>query len=126
MTEKPWVAVTGSRRPYIFDLPQLLALPENFEFRFRYRYEWVADELKTELDRFIGRKRGWFEKSCLAGHSLLVVFHSQDTKRLLPLRRCTIVAAELLGPMVFIRFRVGAFVAISADAIPEPTSSLSS
>jgi hypothetical protein len=120
MAEKPWVAVTGSRRPYIFDLPQLLSLPENFEFRFRYRYEWVASELKTELDRHIGRRRWWFRKPCLAGHSLLVVFHSQDSKRLLPLRRCTIVAAELLGPMVFIRFRVGPFVAVSAQAIPEP------
>jgi hypothetical protein len=124
MPEKPWVAVTGSRRPYIFDLPQLLSLPEDFEFRFRYRYEWVAGELKTMLDRHLAGTRWPFRKPCLSGQTLIVVFHSQDSQRLLPLRRCTIIGAELLGPMVFVRFRVGSFVAVSALAIPEPPKAL--
>ncbi len=118
--EKPLVAITGSQPPYIFDLPQLLSLPDGVEFRFRYSYEWVSDELRTALGRDVGRHRRWFEGPCLTGKTLLLVFHSQESQRLLPLRRCTIVGAELLGPMVFVRFRVGPFASVSPNVITDP------
>lgn len=92
------VAVTGSQEPYIYDLPHLLSLPAKFEFRFRYRPRWVAPELLAQVRH---DSRG------LSGCEAVILFHSQDNGRLLPIRRATMVRIEELGPMVFVRFRVG-------------------
>jgi hypothetical protein len=96
----PLIAVTGSERPYIYDLPHLLSLPEGFEFRFRYRHKWVESQLTGIL---------LTHPENLQGKELIVLFHSQQTKRLIPLRKCTIISVENIGPMIFLRFRVGAF-----------------
>ena len=71
--ERPLVAVTGSQQPYIFDLPHLLSLPEGFEFRFRYRPKWIEPEL---LARIRSGPEAFSERT------LIVVFHSQEMKRL--------------------------------------------
>jgi len=94
-------AVTGSQRPYIYDLPQVLSLPQGFEFRFRYRHQWIDGQL---WDRIRNRPES-FE-----GQDLLLLFHSQEEKRIVPLRRASIVRIEELGALVFIRFRLGEFV----------------
>lgn len=112
----PLVAVTGSQRPYIFDLPQLLSLPDGFEYRFRYDRVWVADELRHELDQLRAGEANPSER-LLAGQALFVVFHSQERKALLPVRCCTVIGVELLGPMVFVRFRVGPLVRVSAEVM---------
>lgn len=114
------IAVTGSQHPYIFDLPQLLSLPDGFEFRFRYRLQWVAADLRRELEEL--RWYSWIRKSekVLAGRSLVLVFHSQEQRRLVPIRLCTVIAIELLGPMVFVRFRVGPIVRVSKAVVAPP------
>jgi hypothetical protein len=94
-------AVTGSQRPYIYDLPQVLSLPRGFEFRFRYRHQWIDSQL---WDRIRNRPES-FE-----GRTLILLFHSQEEKRVVPLRRATIVRIEELGALVFIRFRLDEFV----------------
>lgn len=97
---RPLVAVTGSQRPYIFDLPHLLSLPKGFEFRFRYRPRWVDQELITQI-----ADRG----ETFAGREMVILFHSQDSKRLIPVRRGVVIGFEWVGPMIFLRFRVGEF-----------------
>ncbi len=99
--ERPLVAVTGSQQPYIFDLPHLLSLPAGFEFRFRYRPQWVASELLVRIRS---------DPEAFADKPLIIVFHSQQTKRLLPVRKANVISIEQLGPMIFLRFRVGPFV----------------
>lgn len=103
---KPIIAVTGSQKPYIFDLPHLLSLPKGFEFRFRYRHRWVQEQLlRNALE----------SDSNLAGKQVFLLFHSQDNKRIIPIRRGTILAIESIGPMVFVRFRLGEFVKVDLD-----------
>jgi hypothetical protein len=100
MATDPLIAVTGSDRPYVFDLPQVLSLPPGLEFRFRYRADWIDREVLDALSR---------TKGGLAGDDLWLFFHSRMTKRLLPLRRCKVVKLERLGPVYYLRFRVGEF-----------------
>lgn len=105
--ELPLLAVTGSQRPYIFDLPNLLSLPSGLEFRFRYRHCWVSDEIVQQLSststkHFVGRE-------------MVVLFHSEDSGRLLPIRAGSILGIEIIGPMTYVRFRVGAFFKASLD-----------
>ena len=99
-------AITGSQRPYIYDLPQVLSLPEGFEFRFRYRHKWISNDV-CDLIRS--------NPESLAGKGLVLLFHSQETKRVIPIRRATIVRVEEFGPLVHIRFRVGPFPASHLD-----------
>jgi hypothetical protein len=106
--KKPLVAVTGSQRPYVFDLPHLLAVPSGFEFRFRYRHKWVSESIQRELSE---------HSEAFRGRDLIVLFHSQETQRLIPLRKCTIVGLENLGPMIFLRFRVGPFASVDRSVL---------
>src|SRR5262245_24898658 len=96
----PILAVTGSQRPYIYDLPHLLALPTGFEFRFRYRPSWVEPALLQKLSA---------SASALEGREIIILYHSQEGQMIIPIRRGTIIALERLGPMVLCRFRVGPF-----------------
>src|SRR3989442_14368683 len=99
-TRGPLIAVTGSSRPYIFDLPAVLSLPRDFEFRFRYRHIWVDPELQAQI---AARPKE------LEGQPLILLFHSEQTRRVLPIRKCTIISVENLGPLIFVRFRMGSF-----------------
>jgi hypothetical protein len=121
----PLVAVTGSQRPYIFDLPQLLSLPDGFEFRFRYHRIWVADDLEQELESLRNWKDVKPSQRMLAGETLFLVFHSQEQKRLAPVRCCTIIGIEPLGPMVFVRFRVGPVARVSGEVVAAASSDAS-
>lgn len=94
------VAVTGSQRPYIFDLPHLLSLPVGFEFRFRYRHRWVSSSILSDVAKGEGN---------LVGRELVIVFHSTHTRRILPIRVATIIAIENVGPMIFVRLRAGRY-----------------
>jgi hypothetical protein len=103
---KPLLAVTGSQRPYIFDVPHLLSLPEGFEFRFRYRHSWVQPEVLESLAR---------DSTAFAGREVIILFHSQESRHIVPIRSGTIIGLEELGPMILCRFRVGSFSKISLD-----------
>lgn len=105
---KPIIAVTGSQRPYIFDLPHLLSLPEGFEFRFRYRHKWVQPEIIRELSH---------NSEAFSGREVIVLFHSQDSHQIVPIRKGTIISLEELGPMILFRFRVGPFAKIDLDLL---------
>jgi hypothetical protein len=111
----PLLAVSGSQRPYIYDLPHLVSLPKGLEFRFRYRYQWVEDALRRAVDE---------NATALVGREIIFLFHSQDSKRIVPIRRARILGIESIGPMVFIRFRVGEFVRVDLDIVsssyPDP------
>lgn len=104
----PLVAVTGSQRPYVYDLPHLLALPDGFEFRFRYRHQWVEETIRRSLSTSNEHHQG---------RELILLFYSQETKRIIPLRRCTIIGLEDLGPMVFVHFRLGPFAAVDPEVL---------
>jgi hypothetical protein len=109
------IAVTGSSEPYILDLPHVLSLPEGFEFRFRYRSEWVSAKLQEEL-------RNEKKSQSLVGSTLLLLFHSQENRYIIPLRRCTILSIEILGPLIFARFRVGPFAKVSESVYLDSSS----
>ena len=107
-TVTPLVAVTGSQPPYIYDLPLLLSLPDGFEFRFRYHQMWVSNDVLRELE--------YTPRNALR-RPLIVVFHSQEQKRLLPLRMCSVIGIDRLGPLVFIRFALGPFVKVPPGVV---------
>lgn len=112
-SENLLVAVTGSQVPYIFDLPHVLSLPTGFEFRFRYSPQWVSADVQREIDDEQTAKR-------LVGSDLLLLFHSEELGRLVPVRRCTVLSVERLGPLIFLRFKVGAFAAVSSSITLDP------
>jgi hypothetical protein len=97
----PLIAVTGSDKPYIYDLPHMLSLPTGFEFRFRYRPAWIEAAISRQLAT---------DPRALRDRSLIVVFHSSSMKKLLPIRRCRVVDLEAIGAVVYLRFRVEEFV----------------
>lgn len=105
---RPLIAITGSQKPYVYDLPHLLALPDGFEFRFRYRHQWVAPDIRRDLAAANTRHQG---------NDVILVFYSHETKRLLPLRKCTLVGLEDIGPMVYMRFQVGPFATVDPDVL---------
>src|SRR5713101_2514365 len=104
----PLVAVTGSQPPYIYDLPLLLSLPDGFEFRFRYHQIWVSNDVLGEMQSTPDQ---------LLHRPLMVVFHSQEQKRLVPLRSCEVIGIDKLGPLVFLRFTVGPFVHVPQSVV---------
>jgi hypothetical protein len=106
------VAVTGSDAPYLYDLPQLQALPAGFEFRFRYKRTWVESKLLKRLEA---------NPKALDERELLLVFHSRPRKSLIPLRYATIRGVELIGPIVFVRFELGPFFLITEDMVRAAT-----
>lgn len=110
MSRQTLIAVTGSSIPYIFDLPLILSLPAGFEFRFRYSPKWVSKSVRDLVADDRGRRQ-------LAGGDLIIVFHSRETGRLIPLRKCEVIDLERLGPTYFLRFAVGEFVPVSKEVI---------
>jgi hypothetical protein len=102
------VAITGSDVPYLYDLPQFQALPEGFEYRFRYKRTWVAPKVIESV------------KACAknyVGQEVFLVFHSKIRKALIPLRFARVAAIELLGSIVFVRFRVSKFACIADEML---------
>lgn len=115
--QKPLIAVTGSDKPYIYDLPHMLSLPPGFEFRFRYRPAWVERVLGTEIAANPG---------ALRGRTVIVVFHSASQRRLIPVRRCRVVSLEAVGAIIYLRFRVEEFMRVPRDDLmagPAPAAS---
>ena len=102
MAAKDLVAVTSTNEPYLYDAPNVLSLPEGAEFRFRYREPWVDPSLlvrsRETAEEFYRRR-------------LVLVFHSQQTGHLVPLREASVVRVEVLGPVTYVRFKVGKFLA---------------
>jgi len=105
-TEMPLLTVTGSQRPYIYDLPHLLSLPVGFEFRFRYRHRWVDRSISNAIAQ---------NAQAYMGRRVVVIFHSQERKRVIPVRIATILGIEAVGPMMFVRFRAGEFFNVDLD-----------
>lgn len=115
----PLVTITGSQKPYICDLPHLMSLPVGFEFRFRYRHRWVDNSILEATAN---------DRHAYAGRQIIIIFHSQDSRRVIPIRVATILAVESVGPMIFVRFRVGPFFKVGLDiakySSSEPDSSV--
>src|SRR5258707_11412118 len=109
-SSNPLVAVTGSQRPYIYDLPLLLSLPNGFEYRFRYQPIWVSDEINDAISSSSKR-------ADLVGRDLIIVFHSQEQQRLIPVRKCSLISIDDFGAFVFLRFVVGPFAKVTREAI---------
>lgn len=101
------IAVTSSTKPYLYDLPHILSLPIGFEARFRYFVDWVAPEVASAVDR----------GSTFAGRDLVLLFHSLDTARLLPIRRGEVIELKRRGPMYHLRFLVQEFPDVGADLV---------
>lgn len=89
------VAVTGSRKPYVYDLPRLLAMPPQSVFRFRYRPQWVHREVY---------------ESDATPQPMLIVYWSHDQGRLVPLRWSRLRGLRKLGAFVHCEFVLGPFV----------------
>lgn len=108
LAQTPLVAVTGSQPPYVYDLPVLLSLPNGFEFRFRYHQKWVSNDVLAEVASTPG---------VTLQRPLIILFHSQELRRFLPLRLCSVLAIEHIGPLVFLRFAVGPFVRVPVEVV---------
>lgn len=108
MSGRSLVAVTSSAVPYLYDLPHILSLPKGFEARFRYFVDWVAPGVIHNGEGGV---------SAHAGRRLVLVFHSLDTGRLIPLREATVIALERLGPLYYLKFAVGDFMPLSSRLV---------
>lgn len=107
------IAVTSSEPPYLYDLPHILSLPNGFEGRFRYFVDWVAPDVAKQADRGVS----------FAGRELILVFHSLETGRLLPVRKAEVIELQRRGPMYHLRFVVHEFPACGRDLIIGPDRS---
>lgn len=107
MADEAMVAVTSSTIPYLYDLPHILSLPRGFEARFRYFVDWVAPDVARSADG-----AGLFK-----GQDLILVFHSLETSRLLPLRSGKVIELKRRGPMYHLRFVVQEFPAVGSDLV---------
>ena len=94
------VAVTSNNRPYVYDAPNVLSLPFGSEFRFRYQAKWTEEALRDAVIASSDRMKG---------SKVILVFHSEKSGSLVPLREAEVVRMEILGPVVYLRFRVGRF-----------------
>lgn len=101
MAHKPvLVAVTSTNEPYLYDAPNVLSLPLEAEFRFRYHERWVEQGLRNLAKA---------SHDSLKGARLILVFHDEVKGHLIALREATVVRAEILGPVTYLRFKVGKF-----------------
>lgn len=91
------VAITGSQKPYVYDLPQILALPASLEFRFRYRDRWLDPEVRKQVNQSV------------TSEPILLVFWSQKTKRLIPLRWARLQSLVKYGPVTYCSFTLRSF-----------------
>jgi len=110
-----FIAVTSSNTPYLYDTPNVLSLPKDAEFRFRYQEKWTEPEFLP----LAGRHRDHFK-----GTKVILVFHSEASGSLVPLREVEVVRVEVLGPVVYVRFKVGRFFKPPDSAIQDPTRAL--
>ena len=99
------IAVTGSKKPYLYDLPAVLALQKGGRSRFRYRQVWVDNRLLRDL-----RRGGGYQQ-----RELLLVFHSLELGRLVPLRWARVERIQEVGPLVHVCFSVSDYVDASQE-----------
>ena len=55
------------------------------------------------------------DSQAYVGRQVVIIFHSQDSERVIPVRLATVVGIEAIGPMIFVRFRAGRFFKADID-----------
>lgn len=91
------IMVTNNTRPYMYDVPLLLSLPEGFSYRFRYTERWIKEkDLKSKI-------------------KALIVIRDFNTAKLFPIRHAVVTKVESFGFIRYIEFSVGKFVSYSRD-----------
>ncbi|MBA7511971.1 hypothetical protein ES705_03970 [subsurface metagenome] len=98
LKEKKWlILVTNNIKPYMYDVPLVLALPEGFTYRFRYTVRWFNEkDLKSETEA-------------------LIVVRDVNTAKLYPIRHATVEKIYPFGFIRYIEFSVRNFVPYSND-----------
>lgn len=96
------VLVTNSRKPYAYDIQQILGLPSHAEYRFRYdSTKWIVEGL---------------QKKNLKGHKALIVLRNYDTGQLHPCRYVEITEQTDVGHIRHFRFRLRGYVSEASSA----------
>lgn len=92
--------ILNSIKPYCYELNNLLALPEGFEYRVRFQKSWIptiADPTRVQ------------------GHSGLVVLRDFSNGKFFPLRRIAISKVLRVGEIFHIRFQLRSLVELSSS-----------
>jgi hypothetical protein len=53
--------------------------------------------------------------AAFSGREVIILFHSQESRHIIPIRQGTVIGLEELGPMILLRFRVGPFAKVDLD-----------
>lgn len=86
--------ITNTIVPYCYDVPHILALPENLSHRFRYEKRWIDEPENIEK---------------IKGKSGLVILRIFDTGELIPIRYVQIEDVIPFGDTYYIELRVKKF-----------------
>lgn len=110
------VITVNSSRPYIFELPELLAHENGAPFRFRFRRRWL---LKRDREKVTGL--------AVASNQCLIVFRDESTGRLVPLRYATLLSLTNVGDVVHFGVQLGEIVPLDlpdSTRTPQATDSV--
>ena len=91
MSDRLIALITNTIRPYCFDVPRLMALPDQFEYRFRYRERWL--------------QRG-LQGTGMQGRAAVIVMRDFDTSGFHAIRLARITKVEEYGEIKHIVFAV--------------------
>ena len=92
--------VFNSIRPYAYEVNNILAVPNEFSYRFRFRHKWMST-IDNPMD--------------LTGREGLIILRKFDTAEFVPLRRIKISAVLEMGAFFYIEYVLGDIVDFDSD-----------
>ncbi len=90
-----------SVRPYLYEVPHILALEEKTPFKFRFRTHWIPENYQGILSE-------WAEKGVPVDQRCVIMFRHQETGRFLPVRWCILQEVSIIGEVFYLRVSLGA------------------
>ncbi len=99
------IIIVNSIAPYCYELNNILALPDNFVYRFRFRKS-KRGEWMPEIDN---------PKKLKDCDGLIVLREFQTTAQLIPIRKIRIIKVSVIGDVVYIEYKLREKVLFSSN-----------
>ena len=96
-----------SVRPYLYEVPHVLALDEGAEFKFRFREHWIAPESRARLHELASRSSS--EVSCL------ILYRDQASGSILPIRHASLLEVTVIGSIFHFRVAMRSIPLVEKD-----------
>lgn len=83
--------IIHAHRPYCFDLNEALALPSGLRYRSRFDFQWVAANLREDINKLTNRE-------------VLIILRDPEHNMLIPVRWGRIITVLPVGKVVFFEY----------------------